>query len=80
MTFPNKQNVKSIIRRIPSALTLECSFLRNARDARSTNDDDALEGLVDSRATHVTDPGRASSRSLNHDPGVHEVRHEKAAE
>lgn len=45
-----------------------------------TNDDDALEGLVDSRATHVTDPGRASSRSLNRDPSVHEVRHEKAAE
>lgn len=63
MTFPNKQNVKSIIRRIPSARTLECSFPRNGRnDARSTNDDDAL---VDSRATHVTDPGRASSRSLN---------------
>lgn len=77
MTFPNKQNVKSIIRRIPSARTLECSFSRNGRnDARSTNDDDAL---VDSRATHVTDPGRASSRSLNRDPSVHEVRHEKAA-
>lgn len=45
--FSEQTKRQSIIRRIPSASTLECSFSRSGRnDARSTNDDDALEGLV----------------------------------